>query len=224
MHHHPPLEQGHFIPNPFFELFSDSLLTGMTICGVGCVAVGLPRPEVVVLPSLAFASSEGCKELLDEMRYEQEEAREIWEHKMSPFMEVQEFVDYAINKGVSEDEAIELGRRFVQHPQLSVPFHLEIEIGIHKSLMHGQTAKKALVRVAGLLTGALGSALAVSCCEKLGYSNTATTVALTSLLLGSAFALKQGPSRSIERSSKVYLASGVYFATLLSLSAIIKSS
>jgi hypothetical protein len=217
--HHPVQEQGHFIPNPIFEIFSDSVISGFSVCGVGLVAAGvLPRPEVLVLSSLAYVCSEGCKDWLAEMRYEQEEAREIWEHKMSPFMEVQEFVDYAVNHGVPEDEAIELGRRFVQYPQISVPYHLEIEIGLHKSALHKNMAYAMLARTTGLLTGSFGASVAVYLSK--GSTKPQTCFALTGLLVGSALALKLGYSRSVKRSSKVYIASGVCFATLLSLASI----
>ena len=214
-------EKGHRIPNPVLTVLVDSFITGFTVCGIGCLSVGvLPSVQLVGLASLGVASSEACRDRLDELVYDHELAREVWEHKMSPFMEVQEFVEHAEKHGVPEEDASELGRRFVKYPQLSVPYHLAIEVGLIKSRSYGSTWTKLSVRSLGYMAGAGSVSLCVMLCHRADLSKAWQGIILSSLLTLPVSGLRFTSLPSVRSSSKLFVLSGLSFAAILTLASV----
>ena len=138
---------------------------------------------------------------------------------MSPTLEIGEFAGHACSLGVPEDAAEELGKRLVEYPQLSVPYHLAMEIGLTKSLTHGMIARKFMSRSVGLFTGAATAAVAVTICENYDMSKTYTSLVLSSCLVGPILSLRFLGSSDLNHYMQLYALSGMSCVTLLGLAA-----
>ena len=214
-------EKGHRIPNALLSILADSYITGFAACGVGCLSVGvLPSVQLATLTSIAVATSEACRDQLDELIYDHELAREVWEHKMSPFMEVQEFVEHAEKLGVPEEDATELGRRFVKYPQISVPYHLGNEVGLIKSRTYGLTLRKLAIRSIGYIAGTASASLCIMLCRDKNVSEAWQGILLANLLILPVSGMRFMSSSGIKSSSSLYALSGLSFAVILSLASV----
>ena len=105
--------------------------------------------------SAAAATSNGVREYAEQLQYEQEYAREVWEHELSPQREIEEYCEFAEAQGVSAFDAKIVAEELVKLPGLSVPFHLALELGMVKPVHYGAIRKRALVSFSGYLSGGM---------------------------------------------------------------------
>lgn len=66
----------------------------------------------------------------NQLSYEHEFAREEWEHEFNAIGEIEEYVTYAISRGVPESRARELALNITSEPRMSIPYHLAFELGL----------------------------------------------------------------------------------------------
>jgi len=112
--------------------------------GVGLLVVGL---------SGIGAAKRAVDEYALHLQYDQEYAREVWEHKLSPDGEVKEYCEYAVSVGASQKDAEAIGKLLVKHIELSVPYHLQTELNLVKPQSYGQIAERAAVVFFGYMGG-----------------------------------------------------------------------
>ena len=183
-------EQGHLSVAPDLQLFWDCTSEAILLGGSLALIGGFEK-KFLVFP-LALTCSRMTLEIGQAERYDQELAREVWEHELSPQREVEEFCEYAQGLGVSKNEAESIGELMVQIPALSVPYHLFTELNIVKPPGYGHVLKRTLIAGCGYtlggliggVTGISGVCLANWATQLMAADKTKASFSVTSLLSG----------------------------------------
>jgi hypothetical protein len=105
--------------------------------------------------SLVVSVIRGLAEIKDALIYEHEMEREKWEHESYVDGEKIEFAGYAIELGVPRKDAQKLSELFTQYPQISVPYHLGMELGLAKPVSGRNIVRLMCFRLLGGILGGL---------------------------------------------------------------------
>jgi len=92
-----------------------------------------------------------------ELSYDHEYAREIWEHEFNAIGEIDEYVAYAISKGIPASRARELALAITSEPSMSVPYHLAFELGMLEPSSYKRKMVHAFTTAVGNLWGFIAS-------------------------------------------------------------------
>ncbi len=130
----PEPELGHQKSSPLWNVFAYSVSRGFL--GNTVLRILLPETCSSVRMKLAFGTSlmltadDFVNMEASELSYEHEFAREEWEHEFNAIGEVDEYVAYAMSRGVPASRARELALALTSEPRVSIPYHLAFELGL----------------------------------------------------------------------------------------------
>jgi hypothetical protein len=163
----PETELGHQKMSPLRNIIAYSVTRGFL--GNTILRILMPDSQLATRMKLALGSSllliadDFVNYEASKLSYEHEFAREEWEHEFNAIGEVDEYVNYAVGRGVSPDRARELALVLTSEPRVSVPYHLAFELG----LLEPPSLRRELIyaTISGIsqFGGALISEVLVSC-------------------------------------------------------------
>jgi len=119
---------------PLWNIVAYSMTRGF----LGNTILSILLPELQLFTRMKIAAGGSLMMIADdfvnleasELSYEHEFAREEWEHEFNAIGEVDEYVAYAVSRGVNPARARELALVLTSEPRLSVPYHLAFELGL----------------------------------------------------------------------------------------------
>ena len=141
----PKPELGHQKTSPLWNVIAYSVSRGFL--GHTVLRILLPQSDAITRAKLAsgtalmIAADDFVNMEASELSYEHEFAREEWEHEFNAIGEIDEYVAYAISRGVPAPRARELALILTSEPRVSIPYHLAFELG----LLEPPTFRKELI-------------------------------------------------------------------------------
>ena len=130
----PEPELGHQKSSPLWNVFAYSVSRGFL--GNTVLRILLPetssstRIKLGLGTALMLTADDFVNMEASELSYEHEFAREEWEHEFNAIGEVDEYVAYAMSRGVPASRARELALVLTSEPLVSIPYHLAFELGL----------------------------------------------------------------------------------------------
>ena len=130
----PEPELGHQKSSPLWNVFAYSVSRGFL--GNTVLRILLPETSSIARMKLAIGTAfmltadDFVNMEASELSYEHEFAREEWEHEFNAIGEVDEYVAYAMSRGVPASRARELALILTSEPKVSIPYHLAFELGL----------------------------------------------------------------------------------------------
>ena len=130
----PEPELGHQKSSPLWNIIAFSVSRGFL--GNTVLRILLPdasvntRVKVALGTSLLLTADDFVNMEASELSYEHEFAREEWEHEFNAIGEIDEYVAYAISRGVPAARAREISLLLTSEPRVSIPYHLAFELGL----------------------------------------------------------------------------------------------
>ena len=162
----PMQELGHQKVDPRWSELARTCCLGFLSGTASRVARTESRALVFSLPLVAALEC-FVSDFSEELRYDHEYAREVWEHEYNGMGEIDEYVAYATAKGISPAKARDIALSVTSEPDVSVPYHLAFELGLIQPLFYKRKLEHAIIAGIGFMGGVLGSDLAFSLGSKL---------------------------------------------------------
>jgi hypothetical protein len=148
----PIHELGHHKADPTWSELSRAGCKGI-LCGLVFHAAGLQLTSAYfTLPSI-LAMDTFFSDYSKELSYDHEYAREVWEHEYNSIGEVDEYVSYATERGLSPSKARDIAMTVTSEPSVSVPYHLAFELGLIQPTSYHRKLQHSMIVGAGVAAG-----------------------------------------------------------------------
>ena len=221
-------ELGHQKTNVFVQEFTKSIckgfLTGLVVHHTLGSRVLAERILIFSGVATALAADEFISELANELRYQHEYAREVWEHEFNAMGEIDEYVSYGVSRGLSSAKSREIADLLTTEPTVSVPYHLAFELGLWQPGAYKQKLKHTGLGAMGFVAGTVLSDATYhfrDWCSRLSHASSvvgvAGAVALCSVAILPVLAVRYDHISKVTGSRHFKLTAGVVFISVFVL-------